>query len=248
MKTLVVFDFDHTLVDGNSDTWVVRCAPDQSLPDWLTSSYKRGRWTEYMGRVMTYIGDQAVSEDAIRSEMEAIPFTRGMMEVLTYIASNKGSVDCIVVSDANSLFIDWILQAAGVQGAVDRVFSNPAAFDERGYMALRCFHAHQCTRCPVNMCKRKVLEDFLSEQARGGVEYRRTLYVGDGGNDLCPAWCLQERDVMMPRKGYPLEKLLERQQTRQASQVGEEEAGGLKPRVQPWDSGLEVLDELKTCV
>lgn len=243
MKTLVVFDFDHTLVDNNSDTWVVRCAPDQSLPDWLTSSYKKGRWTEYMGRVMTYIGENAVTKEAIQREMEAIPFTHGMIELLTFITHNKSEIDCIVVSDANSLFIDWILHGAGVRSAVDQILSNPASFDERGFMTVQCHHSHQCTRCPVNMCKRKVLEDFLSEQAGVGVEYQKVFYAGDGGNDLCPAWCLRVGDVVLPRRGYTLEKLLERLQNGQVNQEVE-----LKPRVLPWTSGLEILEELKTSV
>ncbi|XP_046886948.1 pyridoxal phosphate phosphatase PHOSPHO2 [Hypomesus transpacificus] len=246
MKTLIVFDFDHTLVDDNSDTWLVRCAPDQNLPDWLMNTYQRGRWTEYMGRVMTYIGENAVSKEAIQREMETIPFTDGMIELLTFIGANKSEVDCIVVSDANCLFIEWILHAGGVRGAVDQVFSNPASFDERGFMTVRCHHSHQCSRCPVNMCKRKILEDFLAEKASGGVEYRRVFYAGDGGNDLCPAWCLRVGDVVLPRRGFTLEKLLERLQSGQAPQ--ELQPVGLKPSVLPWASGTEILEELKTCI
>uniref|UniRef100_A0A8D0BX51 Kelch like family member 23 n=2 Tax=Salvator merianae TaxID=96440 RepID=A0A8D0BX51_SALMN len=55
MKYLLVFDFDHTIVDENSDTWIVRCAPASKLPDEIKNSYQKGLWTEYMGRVFRYL-------------------------------------------------------------------------------------------------------------------------------------------------------------------------------------------------
>ncbi|XP_071752323.1 pyridoxal phosphate phosphatase PHOSPHO2 [Centroberyx gerrardi] len=239
MKTLVVFDFDHTVVDDNSDTWVIRCLPDQALPDSLRNSYRKGYWTEFMGRVMNYIGDQEVSPDSVRSVMETIPFTAGMTELLSFISEHKSAVDCIVISDSNTIFIDWILHAAGVQSAIDRVFTNPAEFDERGRMEVRCYHSHDCARCPVNLCKKTVLEVYLSEQSQGGVEYQRMFYVGDGGNDLCPTSCLRGHDVVMPRKGYTLEKLLAKLEGQ------EDKTSSLRARVIAWSSGSEILEELK---
>ncbi|XP_035538415.1 pyridoxal phosphate phosphatase PHOSPHO2 [Morone saxatilis] len=238
MKTLMVFDFDHTVVDDNSDTWVIRCLPGQTLPDSVKNSYRKGHWTEFMGRVMNYIGDQEVSPDRVRSVMETIPFTAGMTDLLTFISEHKSTIDCIVISDSNTMFIDWILRASGLQAAVDQVFTNPAKFNELGYMEVQCYHSHDCDRCPVNLCKKKVLELYLSEQADGGVEYERIFYVGDGGNDLCPTSCLRGRDVAMPRKGFTLEKLLARLE-------GQEDKASLRAKVIAWSSGAEVLEELK---
>ncbi|KAJ8255376.1 hypothetical protein GJAV_G00204200 [Gymnothorax javanicus] len=236
MKSLIVFDFDHTIVDDNSDTWVIKCAPNQSLPDGLRKSYRKGRWTEYMGRVLSYLGEQAVSRETVRSVMETVPFTSGMIELLQFISRNKNIIDCIIVSDSNSLFIDWILEAAGVKAAVDSVFTNPAAFDDRGYMTVQCYHSHECGQCPVNLCKREVLDDFIQMQRRSGVQYARVCYVGDGGNDLCPVKILKEGDLVMARKGYTLEKLLSSAQ----------ESCFLKPRVVVWSSGFEILNEITT--
>ncbi|KAM6942725.1 pyridoxal phosphate phosphatase PHOSPHO2 [Xenentodon cancila] len=241
MKVLIVLDFDHTVVDDNSDTWVIKCLPGQTLPDFVKSSYRKGHWTEYMGRVMTYIGDQKVSPDRICSVMETIPFTAGMTDLLTFISENKSAIDCIVISDSNTIFINWILKAAGLQAAVDKVFTNPAKFSESGCMEVHCYHSHDCDKCPVNLCKREVLELYLSQQADGGTEYQRIFYVGDGGNDLCPTACLKEHDVAMPRKGYTLEKLLAKLEAQDGSVP-------LKAKVVSWSSGTDVLQELKDTV
>ncbi|KAM3624892.1 uncharacterized protein V6R79_003533 [Siganus canaliculatus] len=238
MKFLMVFDFDHTVVDDNSDTWVIKCLPSQTIPDSLKSSYKKGHWTEFMGRLMNYIGDQEVSPDRVRSVMETIPFTDGMTELLTFISERKSNIDCIIISDSNTIFIDWILRSSGLEAAFDKVFTNPATISELGYMKVQCYHSHQCEKCPVNLCKKAVLELYLSEQCERGVEYQRVFYVGDGGNDLCPTSCLRGQDVVMPRKGYTLEKLL-------AKLESQEDKMSPRPKVMSWSSGSEILEELK---
>ncbi|XP_014860440.1 PREDICTED: probable phosphatase phospho2 [Poecilia mexicana] len=238
MKILMVFDFDHTVVDENCDIWVIKCLPKQTLPDSVESTYRRGQWTDYMGRVMAYIGDQGVTPDRVRSVMETIPFTPGMPELLTFISENKSMVDCIIVSDANTMFIEWVLQGAGLWEAVDQVYSNPASINESGYMELQHHHLHECAKCPVNMCKKKVLETYLSEKADGGEVYGRVFYVGDGGNDLCPAFCLSAGDVVMPRQGYTLDKRL----TRLRDQEGN---CSVSAKVIPWSSATDILQELK---
>lgn len=41
---LVAFDFDHTIVDGNTDTHVVKASPSGRLPEEVKGSYQPGRW------------------------------------------------------------------------------------------------------------------------------------------------------------------------------------------------------------
>ncbi|KAK5935868.1 hypothetical protein CgunFtcFv8_021185 [Champsocephalus gunnari] len=241
MKTLMVFDFDHTVVDDNSDTWVIRSLPSQTLPDSVKKSYRKGHWTEFMGKVMKYIGEQEVSPDSIRSVMETIPFTAGMKDLLTFISEHKSTIDCIVISDSNSLFIDWIIQASGFHAAIDQVYTNPAKFNELGYMEVQNYHSHDCDQCSVNLCKKKVLEVYLSEQSDRGVEYEQVFYSGDGRNDFCPTSCLRGSDFVMPRKGYTLEKLL-------VTLQDQKDNSSLRAKVIAWSSGTDILEELKASI
>lgn len=183
-------------------------------------------------------GEQEVSPDRVRSVMETIPLTAGMADLLTFILEHKRTVDCIVISDSNTMFIEWILQAAALRAAVDHIFTNPASINAQGYMEVRHHHSHDCQQCPVNLCKRKVLELYLSEHRGGGAEYERIFYVGDGGNDLCPTSCLRGHDVAMPRRGYTLEKLL-------AKFAKKTDNYCLKAKVITWNSGSDILQELK---
>ena len=51
-KLLIAFDFDHTLVDDNSDTYIIkRLAPNGKLPDEIKAIYRKKCWTTYMGAI-----------------------------------------------------------------------------------------------------------------------------------------------------------------------------------------------------
>ncbi|KAM5153245.1 pyridoxal phosphate phosphatase PHOSPHO2 isoform 1-T2 [Mantella aurantiaca] len=233
MKILLVFDFDHTIVNDNSDTWIVQCAPDKTLPNVLQNSYEKGKWTEYMGRIFTYLGEQGIREDDMKRIMIAIPYTPGMTELLHFIGQNKDHFDCIIISDSNTIFIDWILTHANVSNVFDQVFTNPAAFDRFGNLTVQNFHVHHCAACPKNLCKRKVLEEFVAKQTTAGAQYSKIVYIGDGSNDLCPVTFLKKGDIAMPREGYSLQKHIAK------------EIDLIDSSISVWSTGNEILAHLK---
>ncbi|XP_020645116.3 pyridoxal phosphate phosphatase PHOSPHO2 [Pogona vitticeps] len=236
MKFLLVFDFDHTIVDENSDTWIVKCAPAAKLPDEIKNSYKKGHWTEYMGRVFRYLGDNGVREEEMKRTMTTIPFTAGMKELLDFIRKHKDFFDCIIISDSNAIFIDWILKAASISELFDEVFTNPASFDGCGYLTVQNCHVHDCVKCPVNLCKKKVLEEFLDHHVTPRVKYSQIIYIGDGGNDLCPVMCLKKDDVVMPRQGYTLENMILSENV------------PVQASVVLWSSGIDILEYLELLI
>ncbi|XP_077175892.1 pyridoxal phosphate phosphatase PHOSPHO2 [Paroedura picta] len=239
MKCLLVFDFDHTVIDENSDTWIVKCAPDAKLPDEIRNSYQKGLWTEYMGRVFRFLGDTGIREEEMRRTMTTIPFTEGMKDLLEFVGKHKDLFDCIIISDSNAIFIDWILKASNFCQVFNEVFTNPASFDGSGYLMVKNFHAHACAQCPVNLCKRKVLEDFLENTSKQRMKYSQIVYIGDGGNDLCPVMCLKKDDVVMPRRGYRLQKML--------SELSQDPVP-LEASVVTWSSGIEILAYLELLI
>ncbi|XP_040827622.1 pyridoxal phosphate phosphatase PHOSPHO2 isoform X2 [Ochotona curzoniae] len=239
MKILLVFDFDNTIIDDNSDTWIVQCAPDRKLPVELRESYQKGFWTEFMGRVFKYLGDEGVGEEEMKRAVTSIPFTPGMVELFSFIRKNKDKFDCIIISDSNSIFIDWVLEAARFHDVFDRVFTNPAGFDNNGYLTVKNYHTHTCNRCPRNLCKNVVLEEFIDKQLKQAVNYTQIVYIGDGGNDVCPVSFLKKKDVAMPRKGYTLQKTLSKM------------SGNLEPMessVLVWSSGVEIISHLQCLI
>lgn len=236
-RYLLVFDFDETIIEENSDESIVRAAPGQALPEPLRQSSREGSYNEYMQRVLAYMGDQGVTMADFRAVYESIPLSPGMPELFQFLAKHQELFELILISDANTFGIECRLRAAGSHSLFRKVLSNPSGFDRRGYFTLGPYHSHKCLRCPPNMCKRKVLTEYLAERAQEQVEFERVLYVGDGANDLCPALALSAADVAFPRKGYPMHRM--------AQELQRQQPAAFQATLVPWESATEVARYLQ---
>ncbi|XP_030630858.1 probable phosphatase phospho1 [Chanos chanos] len=240
-RFLMVFDFDETIINENSDDAVVRAAPGQTLPNWLLECYRPGHYNEHMQRILAYMAQQGVQEDAIRTEIECIPASPGLPALLTFLRSRPQDFECVVLSDANMYFIETWLNKAGTRQLFSEVFTNPASFDGDGRLVLLPFHAHGCPRCPDNMCKQVILQDYLARRARErGSPFQRVFYIGDGANDICPTLALGEKDTVFPRRDFPMYRIIQDMQKGQP--------GTFKASVVPWANGEDVMDCLKRAI
>lgn len=229
-RLLVAFDFDDTLIDANSDIVVQKLSPGPIPPE-IKAQRSDTMWTKFMGAVFGHLHYHGVTPSQILHCMEQIPFTPGMLELLSRLTDARA--DVIIISDSNSVFIEHILKSAGV--TVAKVYTNPARFDEAGLLHIEGYHVQDwCKMSTVNLCKGHILSTYLEERARQGVEYSRVAYVGDGSNDYCPALRLKKDDVVFPRVGFKLVKLIE------------EKGEGVVAKVVPWTHGREIWAELSS--
>ncbi|XP_033639473.1 pyridoxal phosphate phosphatase PHOSPHO2-like [Asterias rubens] len=246
-KVLVVLDFDHTIVDDNSDTRVWNLLPGKNVPQDIKNSYKDHKsWTAYMADIFLHLHTLGVQKKDIVNCFRDIPFTPGMLEFLKY-QEKAPSVDTIIASDANSFFISCIMEGVGLANAYKEIFTNPAEFDDEGCLKIQHHHQHDCPRCAVNMCKGTILKDYIARMRQSnGIEYDRVLFVGDGGNDFCPCLALGERDFVFPRKGYKLIQKIEKYNKESPSDS--EPHQKLRATVVPWDNAREILNCLQGIV
>ncbi|NWT15077.1 PHOP1 phosphatase, partial [Vireo altiloquus] len=231
---LLVFDFDETIVDENSDDSVVR---GRALPEQLRQNPHQGSYNEHMQRVLAFLGEQGMRAADFRAIYENIPLSPGMAELFQFLSKHQELFEVVLISDANTFGVDAKLRAAGARSLFRKVFSNPAGFDRRGFLTLGPYHSHKCLQCPPNMCKRKILTEYLAERAREEVEFQRVFYVGDGANDFCPSGVLREADVAFPRKGYPMHRMIQ--------EIHEKQPGVFHAAVVPWESAVEVVRYLQ---
>ena len=230
-KILVAFDFDHTIIDKNTDTYIFNLIP-KGLPRHLEESRKGSQWTEFMQSVFDHLYKIGKSPTNITEFMKTLKLTAGMHELLSDIEAME-NVDAIIISDSNTIFIDIILKHQKLQNSVTSVFTNPAKFDADGKLRIEMFHIQNyCNISSINLCKGQILEDFKKDQEKLGVVYSHVLYVGDGSNDYCPALKLNKQDMVFARSGYTLEKKLEKNDDVKAKSI-------------VWESGITILDHLK---
>lgn len=229
---LVVFDFDDTIIEGNSDAVAEDLSPG-GLPNEITSLIDTEGWNKYMGEVFRHLHKQGIDKDQILSGLEKVPFVPGMAQLFRCLANPELKADVVILSDANLVFISHILQVTGLYNIVQKIYTNPAWFDDRGCLNINFYHKQNwCTISPINMCKGHILTSHLNEQKLNGVTYKQIAYVGDGSNDYCAALRLSSSDIVFPRKGFHLLEKIKKQ-------------GHVKAKVSPWQSGEDIWNVLQ---
>lgn len=238
-RRLLALDFDDTIVGANTDI-VARDLLDQSLltPE-LEQLYKATGWTAYMQAIFQLLADNNITPDQIRSSIQGIKEVPGMVHLIQQLA-DQHSFDVIIISDSNSEFINtWCSNQTGLSERLNAVFTNPASFDGNNLLTIQPYH-HQteCKLSTANLCKGRVLEEFLVQRAgQDGIVYGRVFYVGDGRNDVCPSLRLSSCDYACSRIGMTMDKCL---QTKLTNLDPELEAEVLR-----WTDGTDLLEQIR---
>ena len=218
-KLLAVFDFDHTLVDGNTDTWITKLYEDVKH----VQDNKDLCWTDRMAKVFQALHAKKFTKLDFEQCLQSLPFTKGMKELLYFIATEK--IECIIISDSNSFFIKYLLEFGDITHCVKEVYTNPASWTESQLLTIQHYHSHNCGKCPANMCKGDILMSHI-RNTNSILDNKTILYVGDGRNDYCATLQMKPSDFVFAREGYSLLKLLK--QNVQDNQ----------PFVIPWATGF----------
>lgn len=242
-KNLAVFDFDHTIVDGNTDT-IVADLLDKSVRNSVKDLYQKDGWTAYMQAIFGLLHINNIQQEEITKTINNIPYVTGFPTLIREL-NEKFNYDVVIISDSNSYFIDSWLVANGLKKYVLKTFTNPAHF-ENGLLKIEMYHLQDyCTLSTKNLCKGQIMDDFKEEQRRNGVVYGRTVYTGDGNNDFCPILRLQEGDFACVRENFKCAKLVK------LAQEGYncDESGvpyEVKANVVVWKDGDDILNVLKS--
>ncbi|KAF6023394.1 hypothetical protein EB796_018311 [Bugula neritina] len=136
-KILLAFDFDHTILDGNSDVQVQKLH-NGPLPDAVTKLYSGRDWNHYMAAVFDLLHRQNISAEDIRQNILSLSLVSGMKELFDHLRQDIFEV--IIISDANYQFIDWHLRENQFDEFIAQIYSNPAKFDENGKLNLEFYH------------------------------------------------------------------------------------------------------------
>ncbi|XP_059485496.1 probable phosphatase phospho2 [Neocloeon triangulifer] len=233
-RLLMAFDFDHTIINDNSDI-VVRNMLGSPIPEEVAKLYRTDGWTAYMQSIFKLLNTDGFSPLQLQSAIKQIPYTPGMDALLEGL-HQRGDAEVIIISDSNSVFIrDW-LEHASVDHIVNKTFTNPAHFDDEGLLNIKMYHEQDwCTLSTKNLCKGHILQSYVNERAKEGVKFDCIGYVGDGNNDLCPCLKLSQVDLAFPRKDYSLAKMISKEDFQHKIEAG----------VHIWESGHEILEVIR---
>ncbi|KAI0768371.1 phosphatase phospho-type [Irpex lacteus] len=188
-RQLVVFDFDWSLADQDSDRWIFEVlAPD--LRRKMKNLKEEVQWTDLVAQSLRELHARGGTREDIEGALKIMPFHPAMKRAVLKAkerASPKSTFLCL--SNANSVFIPTILKERGLETLFDEIITNPAEWDESGLLKVRrrvdpSGPQHSCrVGCNPNMCKGEELDAFI---ARHQPAFDRIIYIGDGSNDFCP--------------------------------------------------------------
>jgi len=203
----VVWDFDQTLIQLNSDTYIPGFFSDK-FSDYIRQGRREGlQWTELMAKVLKEMHTSGISPRQIvttAAEIAVDPHTLALIRQLDELG-----VIQYIVSYANEVYINAFLQHHELtQVFYDRVHTNKAYW-EKDCLIIEphtpSAFPHLCPLCPVNLCKGKVLRSLgLTDSNISTV-----FYIGDGSGDYCPSQTLPPSSVVYARSSFPLSEMCE---------------------------------------
>lgn len=234
IRRLVAFDFDHTVVNDNTDVVVRDLLDKKFITPEIQQLHKDGLWTVYMQKIFHILHANGFTKAQIKSTIEAMPEVPGLIKLIRQLHASSTS-DVIIISDSNSKFIKYWCDFNGITECIKTIFTNPAEFDDDGLLQIQPFHHQEhCTLSSVNLCKGDVLEQFVKQQSdEENVIYEKIFYVGDGSNDFCPILRLGSMDFGLARQGFALQKKLNKS-------VGDEDDRRIDANTKAWATGDEL--------
>ncbi|XP_076958097.1 inorganic pyrophosphatase 2-like [Bidens hawaiensis] len=204
---IVVFDFDKTIIDIDSDNWVV---DELGATDLFNQHVQNNMpWNSMMDKLMEELHLQGKTIEDIKQVLNRVPIHPRIVPAIK--AAHALGCDLRVVSDANTFYIETVLNHLGIGECFSEINTNPGFVDDDGKLRILPYHdfnisPHGCSLCPPNMCKGKIIERIQSTFKTEN--NKRIVYLGDGAGDFCPSLKLVEGDYMMPRKDFPVWDLI----------------------------------------
>lgn len=248
IDVVVVWDFDNTMVDANTDTFVFECLAPEILEKEIYLSELQ--WTARMNHALSLLPAAGVSPKQVLECAARAPLPDDTASALRLIRDCPRAVSA-VISDANTLYIDAVLREHKLGDAFEAgILSNPASIvsveastvaEESpssprvlSRLAVSPFcpalhENHGCRACSANMCKGELVREL---QARPAYASATFVYVGDGSNDFCGCRQLPSGGRVLARTGFALAKKLE--------------SSAVAASVTLWASPLELLQALKS--
>ncbi|KAJ4909401.1 Inorganic pyrophosphatase 1 [Raphanus sativus] len=205
---VVVFDFDKTIIDVDSDNWVV---DGLGFTDLFNQLLPTMPWNTLMDRMMKELHDQGKTIEEIKEVLKTIPIHPRVVPAIK--SAHALGCELRIVSDANMFFIETIVEHLGISEYFSEINSNPGFVDEHDTLRISPYHdftnsSHGCSHrtCPPNMCKGLIIERIQESLAKEGK--KKMIYLGDGAGDYCPTLKLKSEDYAMPRKNFPVWDLI----------------------------------------
>ncbi|GLV37737.1 uncharacterized protein CBL_06562 [Carabus blaptoides fortunei] len=88
-KRLAVFDFDHTIVDDNTDIVARRLLKNEQIPDSTKILYRSSGWTVYMQEIFKLLHKFGIPQTSVKHAIQQIPAVSSIPKLIKTMDSCK---------------------------------------------------------------------------------------------------------------------------------------------------------------
>jgi len=250
----VLWDFDWSLINGNSDFYVHRKLYgkenyDKKIYAELDKEAESKGVTVFTDLMDQYcwpklFNDFKLTKETFIKHLVDIDIFPSNLHIIRTLGADSESVQQFVISDANTVLIEEILNHHKLSPFIpsEQIYTNPGWWDEEtGIIRCKRYHMdpHKCELkrpCSVNICKGKILTEEIFKKDKESDDLIR-IYIGDGGGDYCPLRFLGENDYVFCRRGKSLER-----------RIKKDDGIKLNCTVMKWSDGKELLQCFKSAL
>ncbi|KAJ9111438.1 hypothetical protein QFC19_001207 [Naganishia cerealis] len=239
-KQLIVFDFDWSFVDQDTDRWVFEVLSTKLRRKLQTIKSGGSQCTpDVVAECMVDLAKDGKTQEEILDALRILPLHPAMKRAVTALQSRSPDTTFLCISNSNEIYIDTILKEHGLESLFHTILTNPAHWSEEDRNCLLVGrripadspNQHTCqVGCLVNMCKGDELESWLQKNGKKMDDFEKIVYIGDGGNDFCPLLRMRAQDLCLVRKGFELDLRIKE----------EGKSAGLKADVKYWTGAWEI--------
>ena len=233
-KHLVIFDFDQTIIDLDSEFSMVEKYAKNLYEEKNGDLYVKDHWIEFNNYIYTKILENGYTFEDVKMYFESLNLSPNMEELFDYLRENKNKFEAIIITGNNDQVVDIVLSSHHIKDCFNHILCNKSVRDEKNIFKIWAINEkyEHCEDDKPFLCKSLFFEDFIKDKKD---KYDKIFYIGDGKNDFCLSKKLGVNDIIFPRFNYTLYKIL-------FDKNGKDK---VKAEIIPWNNGKDILDILK---
>ena len=187
-KILLIFDFDETIVDKDSEYEQAYMTLSKEEAEKIVEMDDNDYYDafNYFFKKMKEIG---LTLKDVNSNLEKLELSPKMKELFNYLQKNKSKYEIIILSGDIDYTIKHVLKYHGIFDLFDDFILNKAIIqDEKSESLLfvpRDQFPHSCDLCISSQCKGLELKKYLAKHK--DKKSSKIIFICDGGNDFCPS-------------------------------------------------------------
>ena len=233
-KHLVIFDFDQTIIDLDSEFSMVEKYAQDLYKEKNGDLYVKDHWIEFNNYIYTRLVQNGFTYQDVKKYFQSLDLSPKIEELLNYLRENKSKFETIIITGNNEQVVDLVLSSHGIKDCFEHILCNKSVLDEKNIFKIWAINEkyEHCQDDKPFLCKSLFFQDFIKDKKDC---FDRIFYIGDGKNDFCLSKKLKENDIVFPRFNYSLYKIF-------FDKNGKNE---VKAEIIPWKNGKDICDVLK---